>query len=192
VTSSGTSLSQAAAICGYALFAGVLLYLTCSLGLKRFHWYRATIAATRAWTGSWPAWASVGVPAGLVLAAVAATGVMAVHASGTSGKVGAEASARPPAISGGVGGLSSLPRPPTRPAVLQIRSPVPKEVTRPAKRKAASTRPASERKTTFIANTVQTASANTTPAVAETSKSRGPTPLQAPKSGSPPSPLKAP
>jgi hypothetical protein len=191
VTSSGASLGNAAAICGYALCAGLLLYLTCSRGLKRVHRFRTTAAATQASPHSPPAWAYGGALTGCILAAVAATAVVAMHEFGTSREVGATVPG-PSAVAGGVSGSWYLPRPPTRRAVVQTRGRVPKEVTRATKGQAATVSPASARKTTFVANTVQTASTDTAPAAAEAPNSRGPTPLQAPKLRPPRAPLKAP
>lgn len=135
---------------------------------------------------------SLALPAGVALAAAAATAVVATHEFGSSGATGAAASAKPQSSRQVAHEFSHAPRAVSAPvAAASARRVTPKRVDRRTSRHPHHARTTSAQRMTLVSNTVQTTTEAAAPPVAASS-SAGPAPLPAPPPAPAPSPLKAP
>lgn len=179
---------------------GGVPYWARELGLERFDRTRTAETAVHTPLRSRLTWAFVGGLAGVALAGVAATAVLATHPFGSSGKTGTKTSAAPPSTHRVVVGPfvplhvhAAL----TQIAPAHARPRLRKHDTGQIARRRSGTQSQPAQRQTFISNTVPTASVSTAPAASTTSSATPRTtgaaaPLPAPPRASSPSPLKAP
>ena len=163
------------------------------LRLRGFHRSRTASTATRAPVRRRFPRAAGGIVAGVALAAVAATALVATRHLGSNGETSATGSGKPQSADQIVHGFLHFPAVSTPTAEAHTNPRVPKHVGRPT---ARHVRPKVAQRMTLVSNTVQAASIPTAPTTSTTAAavphSTGASPLPAPPGASAPSPLKAP